>query len=178
MYIKNFSEWLYEAREQLSVPGWTKITNKVFFNEMKQSKSLFLLTETIYNKPKNYGNIYLKNKITPQKLLFIVNSLKEKNTSWNTVKSVGSNYIRFNGYKFNIFFAETGEKSFYKMKLGNGTCYLYHAILFDKDSGPKIGFYDYDEYDDPNGNHIKYSKNLDNTTHELYGHKFTFYYAE
>lgn len=81
-----------------------------------------------------HGDEFLKKYATPSELLALVNA-KKKNNEWRTVYTVNSNSIKFkrpNGSISSIFFDEKGQRTFYKMKLGNGTCYLSYLINEDE----------------------------------------------
>lgn len=150
--MKTFNEWLCEEKEKINVTGWTKITKTSFINDIKENKSLFLASDIVSNKPKDYGNTFLKTVAVPSKLLSIIDARK-KNNEWRTVVRVNSNSIKFSNNS-SLFFDQQGEKSFYKMKLKNGTCYLSYLIASD-DSNPFM------------------DSNDDN-----YVHVFIFYYIE
>lgn len=154
--MKTFNEWLNEAKEVFNFNGWNKITKVSFINDMKENKSLLLYAKIMTHKPKDYGVEFLKKYATPSELLALVND-KKKNNEWRTVYTVNSNSIKFkrpNGNISSMFFDEKGQRTFYKMKLGSGTCYL--SYLFDEDE--KNPYMDDEE-----------------TT---YSHGFIFYYIE
>ena len=154
--MKTFNEWITEAKEIFKFNGWTKITKVSFIEDMKKNKSLLLTAKIMTRKTKNYGEEFLKTIATPSELLRLVDYRKKEN-DWRTVYLVNSNSIKFkrsNGNISSLFFDDKGQRSFYKMKLGKGTCYLSYIITED-DKNP---FMDDEE-----------------TT---YSHGFIFYYIE
>ena len=154
--MKTFNEYINEAKEIFKFNGWTKITKVSFIEDMKKNKSLLLYAKNIGNQSKDYGVNFLKNIATSSELLKLVDYRKKEN-DWRTVYLVNSNSIKFkrsNGNISSLFFDDKGQRSFYKMKLGKGTCYLSYNITED-DKNP---FMDDEE-----------------TT---YSHGFIFYYIE
>lgn len=172
--MKNFTEWLNEAKAKIEVPGWTKISMKTFFSEMKQqSKCWTLFSEDVKDKPEHYGEFYLTKKMTKSEILSKINELKGKNVQPDTVKSTGSNYIRFTNSKRPTFFGQDGAKGVYKAKIGNGTVYLYHNMIESQSHSyepEKIGGKTYFGHDLRTSEH----EPMD----EPYNHLFKFYYTE